>query len=199
MRYVIPTLALIGCEKKAEPDAYSLDCSESMSCMASDGVSACEDCDTSCTEDYIPEGEAVHIDGDIEYAEYPPTGGDHSRCWWDWGVWTEEVPEERWVHNMEHGGVIFLYNCPEGCETEVATLVDAVGSNERVIVTPYSKMDVRFAAVAWEYRILSQCLDVSQMVGFYNAHFAQGPEDVASMAPAGCMDEDTGSADTVSR
>ncbi len=26
------------------------------------------------------------------------------------------------MHNLEHGGVVFLYNCPLGCEDEIADL-----------------------------------------------------------------------------
>ena len=106
-------------------------------------------------------------------------------------MWEEEVPVERWVHNMEHGGVVFLYNCPEGCADEVAALVEAVGSRDRVVVSPYSNMQWRFAAVAWEHRTLTQCLDVDHMVRFYTDRVGKGPEDVASMAPTGCMDDDT--------
>ena len=83
-----------------------------------------------------------------------------------------------------------MYNCPDGCEGELQALIGAVGDKERVIVSPYSDMRWRFAASAWEHRVMMHCLDVDKMVAFYDAHFAKGPEDVASMPPSGCMEED---------
>ena len=218
---------LASCTKVTEElaDSSSGPCENELTCFAPEGVDSCIDCDATCQRDYLPSFDRRHLEGAVDYANldavehtygdpiYPPAAGPHYRCWWDWGVWEEEVPVERWVHNMEHGGVVFLYNCPEGCAEEVAALVEAVGARDRVIVSPYANMEWRFAAVAWEHRTLTQCLDVDHMVRFYTDRVGKGPEDVASMAPSGCMDdeedsgtskdtgdsEDTGnSADTVS-
>ena len=51
---------------------------------------------------------------------------------------------------------------------------------------------------------MMDCLDIAALVSFYDAHMGNAPEDVASMAPTGCMDEgragdssdDTGRPDT---
>ena len=197
MRSLLTPLLLIGCGKidspaeRTEPrEAYSRSCSDSISCTAEAG-------DPSCQEDYLPTDDQRHLEGDIEYPVYPPAGGAHFRCWWDWGVFETEVPEERWVHNQEHGGVVFLYNCPEGCAEDVEALASLFAPLERVIVTPNTNMNWKFAATAWEYRIMMDCLDIEAMLSFYNAHMGNAPEDVTSMAPSGCMDdEDTsGSSD----
>jgi len=191
-------IGLGGCGKgvsptEQEPDreAYSRSCSDTLACSASDGTRQCQ-------EDYLPTNDQRHLEEPIDYAVYPPAGGPHYRCWWDWGVFTEAVPEERWVHNQEHGGVVFLYNCPDGCDAEVEQLVSALGDRERVIISPNTNMAWRFAASAWEYRIMMNCLDIAAMESFYESHFANGPEDVASMAPSGCMEDeaDSGAPDT---
>jgi hypothetical protein len=61
-----------------------------------------------------------------------------------------------WLHNLEHGHVVFLYNCPEGCPETVATLESfrreaKVGSNGviRALVVPDSRIPTRVAAVLW--------------------------------------------------
>src|SRR5262245_53797475 len=52
----------------------------------------------------------MHVSGHIDYPDPPPASGNHNgRCWSDWGVIASEVPPERWVHNLEHGGIVFLY------------------------------------------------------------------------------------------
>jgi hypothetical protein len=180
---------------KAEPDPYSKTCETSLTCLADDGASDCLDCDTTCTESFKATGDSPHVEGEIDYESYPPTGGPHNPCWWDWGVWDEAVPEERWVHNLEHGGVVFLYNCPEGCDAEIAALVEAVDGFQQFIISPNSRMTSRFAAAAWDFKTETECLDISFMLDFYKRHVGNGPEDVASMAPSGCMDEDTGGTD----
>lgn len=196
MRSLLTPLFLLGCGKIAPPaerpeprEAYSRSCSEALTCSVESG-------EPTCQEDYLPTNDQRHLDGDIEYPVYPPAGGAHYRCWWDWGVFETEVPEERWVHNQEHGGVVFLYNCPEGCADEVAALAAVFGPRERVIVTPDTDMKWKFAAAAWEYRIMMDCLDIEALASFYDAHMGNAPEDVASMAPTGCMDEEPDSGDS---
>ena len=52
----------------------------------------------------------------LTYHHNPPTSGPH---WFidplgrhEWGVFSSVVvPREAWVHNLEHGGIVFLFNC----------------------------------------------------------------------------------------
>jgi len=64
----------------------------------------CGDC-----EEERPVESASHLLGPIDYPDPPPAGGDHNPCWTTWGVHADVVPVERWVHNLEHGGVVYLY------------------------------------------------------------------------------------------
>jgi hypothetical protein len=191
MMYLFFMMSMLGCENKLE--AETKECSADLECLAPDGLSPCVDCEPVCQEDHLPTEDRRHLPDPIDYEVKPPAAGAHNPCWYDWGVFETEVPDERWVHNMEHGGVIFLYNCPEGCEGELNALVAAFGDKERVIISPYPDMRWRFAATAWERRILMNCLDIDKLSGFYDSYFAKGPEDVASMPASGCMeDEDSG-------
>ncbi len=190
-RLFLPIL-IAGCNWK-KLEATTAECSDDLECLAPDGETPCLDCEPICQEDHLPTEDRRHLPDPIDYEVKPPAGGAHNPCWYDWGVFETEVPDERWVHNQEHGGVIFLYNCPEGCDGEVNAMIEAFGDKERVIISPYSGMRWRFAVSAWEHRILMNCLDLDKMSAFYSKHFAQGPEDVASMPASGCMDdEDSG-------
>ena len=64
-----------------------------------------------------------HVPGPVTYAVTPPVGGPHNGIWMNAGVYTEPVPSERAVHNLEHGAVWITYrpSLPAG---QVAQLVD---------------------------------------------------------------------------
>lgn len=86
----------------------------------------------------------------------PPTSGDHCaetlRC----QTYGTEPNRCQWLHNLEHGHAVFLYNCPEGCPELVATLEAVrqeakVGGNGviRALVAPDSRLPTRVAALLW--------------------------------------------------
>jgi hypothetical protein len=130
---------------------------------------------------------AAHIEGDLVYPDPPPTGGDHNPCWTTYGVHTEPVPDERWVHNLEHGAVVFLYNCPGGCPSEIAqlrALVEACGVF--AVLTPYELLPKRFGVVSWGHRLVSDCLDIDALRAFYDANVDNGGESNPANPPSYC-------------
>ena len=64
------------------------------------------------TRIHVPEEQTV------EYNTIPPTSGDH----WDWwarcGFYEDGLPDERIVHNLEHGNVVVSYNLSDGPELD---------------------------------------------------------------------------------
>lgn len=82
---------------------------------------------------------------------HPPTSGPHSPNIAAWGIHDESVPEWNQVHNLEDGGVIVHYNCPEGCPEIVAELTDIVNDKgtQQLILHPYENMDSTIALTAW--------------------------------------------------
>ena len=99
-----------------------------------------------------------------------------------------EVRTERWVHNLEHGGVVLLYHCNDDCETDVQSLRDFVASHPRTLLTSYAALPQRFAAVAWEHRIVSECLDLAAIERFYAARVDHGPESLSDPPPVVCAE-----------
>lgn len=130
---------------------------------------------------------AAHVTGPVDYPDSPPASGPHDgRCWSSWGVQDSEVPAERWVHNLEHGGVVFLYRCDDGCEQDLVSLRELVDTHERTLLTAYSQLPTRFAVVAWGVRLLSDCLDLTVFESFYAMHFDHAPESLASGPAPAC-------------
>lgn len=83
------------------------------------------------------------------YNTDPPTSGPHTPYLARWGIHQEPIPREVQVHNLEDGGVIVHYNCPEGCPELVEKLEGIVKQFDRVILAPSPGMDTRIALTAW--------------------------------------------------
>lgn len=148
----------------------------------------CLSCDATCRVDHPRSDGAQHVSGGLDYDDVPPAGGDHDGCWAAWGVHATDPGDEHWVHNLEHGGVVFLYRCPEGCPDEVAALEAEVALRPTTILAPYDALPTTYAAVAWEHRLLTDCFDLDAMIGFYDLFVDQAPESVAAGPSAGCME-----------
>jgi hypothetical protein len=137
-------------------------------------------------EQRVEVGPPSHVQGDINYTDPPPAGGSHNPCWGDYGVHEEALPAENWVHNLEHGAVVYLYDCPEGCADDVATLSELVEDRPFALLTAYGALSTRFAVVSWGYRLESEELDPAAFAAFYDAHADHGLESITSGAPSGC-------------
>jgi hypothetical protein len=151
----------------------------------------CDSCGGDCVTDFIPQKkQAIHRPGPIDYAENPPASGDHNECWSTWGIHAEAVDTENWVHNLEHGGLVFLYDCPEGCADEITELEAFVNSlpEGRALLTPAFGLPSPFAAISWENRLLTGCLDIPAMQAFFDEHVNHSPEDLTLDPPAKCSE-----------
>ena len=132
----------------------------------------------------------VSIGTPVQYDTNPPCAGDHWPVWAVWGTHTDPVPPEYFVHNLEHGGVVLLYNCPQGCPDLVLALeclvqaqpVDPIcqgtGVDNRFLISPDPDLAGTWAAAAWRYYISSSapCADVGALSAFITAHYGNGRE-----------------------
>ncbi len=88
--------------------------------------------------------------------ENPPNSGPHCGSVAACRVYSEPVSRCLYIHNLEHGHAVFLYNCPEGCPDEVAKLEAAAASVKagangvrRALVAPDPQLPQRVAAMLW--------------------------------------------------
>ncbi len=147
---------------------------------------------------HIPSGTQAH------YLTDPPTSGQHYNVRGEaplpWGFYAQAYPPEDWVHNLEHGGVVILYNCPQPQPTGGAQLIetdlscpdsqspvqdfissappDALFHEVKIVATPYPVPGHRFAIVAWGWRLLMDSWDSGLAERFYEAHVDNGPERI---------------------
>jgi hypothetical protein len=78
--------------------------------------------------------EHQHVPGPVTYGITPPVGGPHNAIWMNAGVYTEPVPTERAVHNMEHGAVWITYD-PQLPAADVAKLTAFVARQSLIAET----------------------------------------------------------------
>lgn len=128
----------------------------------------------------------MHTTNPVTYKDPPPTSGPHNPCWARWGIHDEPLAAERWVHNLEHGGVVFLYNCPDGCDAEVAILKDISSKRSRTILTSYPNLPARFGVVSWGRRLVSSCFDQQALLEFYAKNFDHAPESNSNPPNPNC-------------
>jgi hypothetical protein len=96
------------------------------------------------------------------------------------------------VHDLEHGAVVFWYNCPDGCADEVAEveafidslpedpLCDGEGVPRRAILVPYPDLESRWAASAWGFTLNAECFDPDAFGAFYTARSGRGREPLCA-------------------
>lgn len=133
---------------------------------------------------------SVHkeIGTDLDYQSVPPCIGDHWTAWTAWGEHEDVIPPEVYVHNLEHGGVALLYDCPEGCDDMVSELrayaagvPDDDGGDFRYVLTPFeSELPGPVAVAAWGWTWNADCVDLEALGAFVDAHYRDAPEDVKS-------------------
>ncbi len=139
--------------------------------------------------------ESPHVDpdaGPIAYLTNPPASGPHYPIWARWGAWPN-LPRGYWVHNLEHGGVALLYNCPAGaCDATRDALVaaartipmdpacvptDAEPATVRVVITNDSEITTPIAGAAWGWLYAADCVDAASIRAFYARHAGMATEN----------------------
>jgi hypothetical protein len=112
----------------------------------------------------------VHIDmgspSPIAYNSTPPSSGPHYGNLAAWNIYSEPQRYELLNHNLEDGGVIVYYQCPDGCPETVDQLAAIVEpylrAGRHVVMAPndptwtigssqplHQDMGTKIAVVAW--------------------------------------------------
>ena len=140
----------------------------------------------------------------VTYEHNPPTSGCHyslsspNPAPIPAGVYTQHIDPEHWVHNLEHGYIVVVYNCPQGCASDFQALRTWAAKQKpdpglaalqqqnpsfvaysKVLVIPWS-FDHKFAVLSWDYYDPMDSLDTGELQRFYDNHVGQSPESITS-------------------
>jgi hypothetical protein len=139
----------------------------------------------------------------VTYEFCPPTSGSHYNATGSGPIpdlfyaQDEATVPEGWVHNMEHGAMVVLYRCPEGCGTAAQAALGTVQSqlpasplcgfppSSDVVVTRFDQMPTPYAAVVWGRVLFLNTLDMTQISTFYAQSADRGPEPWCQQAMPG--------------
>jgi hypothetical protein len=131
---------------------------------------------------------AKHVKQGTKITDYnsdPPTSGNHWPVTAPWGISAEPVDDELLVHNLEHGGIVIEYDCPEGCQDVVDQLNALVSPYPvKLVLAPRANMKHMIAVTAWSRLLTMDELNLDQINAFIDVYIDQGPEKIQTETDA---------------
>jgi hypothetical protein len=144
------------------------------------------------------EGTAVPLEGadhiaegtDPGYVSNPPSSGPHYERELEPPGFYEVADLEAWspfpegyaVHNLEHGYIIFWYNCDVidevACEQLKANIRNFIDSSltKKLIAFPWHKTDIPLVLTSWGYMLEMPVFDPGRAGAFIAANALKAPE-----------------------
>ena len=139
---------------------------------------------------HIPEGTQG-----TGYTSVPATSGPHwssTNSPGPWGVYTSAQPQERMIHNLEHGGTVIWYQPAKLNAAGVKALTDFVNQQIttvqfKVCLVPWSGPDFGhpIAVTAWNWLLYLDTPDLDKIRTFTDAHYGDSPEPFGGPAQPG--------------
>jgi len=154
----------------------------------------------------VPGSCAIHVEGPpvlnqlhipvgspLDCHSSPPSSGPHYPVWASYKTHTIPIAPGYYVHNLEHGAIVFLYKCTEadGCPAVVSGL-EAVAAGlakdpkcidpirARTVIAPDPTLTTPVVALAWGFIYRADCVDAPSLNSFATEHYGKGPEDLCA-------------------
>jgi hypothetical protein len=130
----------------------------------------------------------------VTYEFCPPTSGPHyndarvgpipTRFYGS----SDTTEPQGWIHNLEHGMMVVLYRCPEGCDEAAQGSLAAVQgqlpasplcgfpATSTVVVTRFDQLPTPYAVVVWDRVLFLPTLDMAAITTFHEQSADRGPE-----------------------
>lgn len=121
-----------------------------------------------------------HVTGTVQYDSTPPVSGSHAAspvpvC----GTYGDQIPNEQFVHVLEHGTVGILYDPEKVKVPDVRRIEEIVaGYDSHVLSMPYSGMETPIAVTSWGEMMRLDSLDVGAVREYIDAFRQKGPEKI---------------------
>ena len=128
---------------------------------------------------HVPEGST------LTYASNPPASGSHYPVWARYEEFTTALPRGYWVHNLEHGAIVFLHR-PDAPPATVDALrsvyrslsLDPTCNHRLALLTPDPLLPRPVAAVAADWLLMADSVDAAALNAFVAARRNRGPERI---------------------
>jgi hypothetical protein len=129
----------------------------------------------------------------VQWDSNPPSSGPHYVYWAAFQEYSYPVSRLYYVHDLEHGAIVFLYRCGDGGCPDIVQGLEAAsgaipddplcageGPRVRSVITPDPLIDVPVAAAAWGWTYTADCIDLPTLEQFAMDHYGMGPEVTCS-------------------
>lgn len=134
----------------------------------------------------VPDEGRTHVEPGtpITYKSYPPASGTHYGTTAPYRFHDTPVEPGFWIHNLEHGGIVILYNCPEDCpalKNQLRGLYNKATPSSafrqvKLTIVPDTKIPSRLAVLSWDRKLELQDYDEGTILRYYDASLDRGPE-----------------------
>lgn len=123
---------------------------------------------------YGPYVGGLHVDGEVNYTETPPVGGEHRAAWQNCGIYDDPVQDELAVHALEHGAVWITYQ-PDLPAEQIEQLKSLVRGKTYTLLSPYPDQPSAVAASAWGAQLTADNAGDARL-GSFLAKYRQGSQ-----------------------
>ena len=114
-------------------------------------------------------GDGSKIEGVVDYAQTPPTGGEHNQMWLNCGVYEQPVPNENAVHSLEHGAIWVTYD-PDLPAAELEALKAHLPSSY-VVLSPFEGLDSPIVLSGWNTQLALDSADDERIPAFFEEYW----------------------------
>ena len=107
-------------------------------------------------QDFAATGANDHLQAGEKPPKYdsdPPTHGRHDPEWALWGIYNEPVPQEKLIHNQEHGGLVVQWGDKVPAETVDAISAAILEDNAYTIAAVYPANGDRITFSTWSHLV----------------------------------------------
>ena len=128
-----------------------------------------------------PANEALahdHVTGPVTYSVTPPVGGQHNAVWMNCGIYDKPVPNERAVHNLEHGAIWITYqpSLPQSEANALRAFVEkqttispgGAAASRYMDLTPYPGLPSPIVVSSWGFQLKVSSPDDPRLQQFVN-------------------------------
>lgn len=126
---------------------------------------------------HVPQGTTLN------YRDNPPASGPHYSGTGVApiapGFYADPVRPEVWVHNLEHGDVVILFDCPGDCDPGFLQSLQGFfnsGVSHKLVITRYPGLPSPIMAVAWQVQRSFDSFDAVELKAFHDRRVGQAPE-----------------------
>ena len=128
--------------------------------------------------------DALHINNPIGicYQQNPPSSGPHRSMWGKWGEY-EYMPPQRYLHNLEHGGIVLLYhpcvnnNMVDSLRNLACSRPSDDTGEFRYILSPYPNLESNIAVLSWGKTYINNDFNHESINEFIDNFYRTAPED----------------------